>query len=44
MGRELPPVVPERARAKESVKVPLAPDIDGDDAGEVTLDDEELEF
>ena len=44
MGRELPPVVPERARAEESVKVPLVPDIDGDDAGEVTLDDEELEF
>ena len=44
MGRALPPAVPERARAEESVKVPLAPYADGDDAGEMTLDDKELEF
>ena len=44
MGRALPPAVPERARAEESVKVPLVPDADGDDAGEMTLDDKELEF
>ena len=44
MGRALPPAVPERARAAEPVDEPLAPDADGDDAGEVTLDDEELEF
>ena len=44
MGRELPPVVPERARAKEAVDEPLVPDADSDDVGEVTLDDKELEF
>lgn len=44
MGRALPPAVPERARSAESVAVPLAPDADGDDAGEVTLDDAEMEF
>ena len=44
MGRALAPVVPERARPAEPVAVPLAPDADGDDAGEVTLDDAEMEF
>lgn len=44
MGRALAPVVPERKRPEESVAAPLAPDVDDDDAGEVTLDDEEMEF
>ena len=53
MGRELAPAVQERARAAEPVAVPRVPDADGDDVGEMTmddevgemtLDDEELEF
>lgn len=44
MGRALPPAVQERAHAAEPVAVPCAPDADGDDVGEVTLDDPELDF